>query len=64
MLKSGLVAFFIVLGMSVLVSTEVFADQVDQRLKIKIIDRITVNEEKLSISLLIKNLFNYSSYVK
>ena len=36
MLKSGLVAFFIVLGMSVLVSTEVFADQVDQRLKIKI----------------------------
>ena len=37
MLKSGLVAFFIVLGMSVLVSTEVFADQVDQRLKIKII---------------------------
>ena len=37
MLKSGLVAFFIVLGTSVLVSTEVFADQVDQRLKIKII---------------------------
>ena len=37
MLKSSLVAFFIVLGLSLLGFPEVFADQIDQRLKIKII---------------------------